>query len=57
MFPLVAASVPSWVWATLLMVAFVVVSLATVLLIRYPVRHLPPGRGGSASENETKPRG
>jgi membrane protein implicated in regulation of membrane protease activity len=39
---LFAASVPSWVWATLVMALFVAVSVATILLIRYPVRSLRP---------------
>jgi len=40
--PLFAASVPSWVWATLLMALFVAVSVGTMWLVRYPVRRLPP---------------
>ncbi len=40
--PLFAASAPSWVWATLLMIAFVAVTLGTMWLVRYPVRRLPP---------------
>ena len=40
--PLFAASVPSWVWATLLMALFVAVSIGTMWLVRYPVRRLPP---------------
>jgi hypothetical protein len=40
--PLFAASVPSWVWATLLMALFVAVSIGTMWLVRYPVRRPPP---------------
>jgi membrane protein implicated in regulation of membrane protease activity len=39
--PLVFAAVPSWIWATLLMAVFVAVSVATVVLVRYPLRKLP----------------
>jgi hypothetical protein len=41
MSPLLLA-VPVWVWATLLTVAFVLVSVATMWLIRYPVENVPP---------------
>jgi hypothetical protein len=40
--PLFAASVPSWVWAALLMAAFVGVTIVAMLLTRYPVRRAPP---------------
>jgi len=40
----VAAAVPSWVWAALLMTLFVLVSAATMWLTRYPLRDLGPGR-------------
>ena len=40
--PIVVATVPSWVWATLLMTLFVLVSAGTMWLVRYPLRNLPP---------------
>ena len=39
--PLLAAT-PAWVWATLVMVAFVGVSVATMWLTRLPLRRVPP---------------
>ena len=52
--PLFAASVPSWVWATLLMALFVVVSAATMLLARYPVRRAPPPIGDDPQNDKAK---
>jgi hypothetical protein len=52
--PLFAASVPSWVWATLLMALFVVVSVATMLLARYPVRRAPPAIGDEQQSDAPK---
>ena len=37
-----AAGVPAWVWATLLMAAFIGVSVLTMWLVRFPLRHTPP---------------
>ena len=51
--PLFAASVPSWVWATLLMALFVAVSIGTMWLLRYPVRRLPPSRDDT-TDKDTK---
>jgi hypothetical protein len=39
---LASAGMPRWVWAALLMAAFVGVSVITMLLVRYPVRRAPP---------------
>jgi len=39
---LASAGMPRWVWAALLMAAFVGVSALTMLLTRYPVRRAPP---------------
>jgi hypothetical protein len=39
---LASAGMPRWVWAALLMAAFVGVSVLTMLLTRYPVRRAPP---------------
>jgi hypothetical protein len=36
------AGMPRWIWAALLMAAFVGVSVITMLLARYPVRRAPP---------------
>jgi len=40
--PLFAAGAPPWVWAALVMAAFVGVTIATMILTRYPVRRAPP---------------
>jgi hypothetical protein len=40
--PLLAADLPRWIWATLLMVAFVGLTLVTIALVRYPVRRVSP---------------
>ena len=39
--PLLAAT-PAWVWAALVMAAFVGVSVATMWLTRLPLRRAPP---------------
>ncbi len=46
--PVVVAALPSWVWATLLMTLFVLVSIATMWLTRYPLRNLPHDRGSTS---------
>jgi len=38
----VLAATPAWVWATLVMVAFVGLSVATMWLTRLPLRRAPP---------------
>jgi hypothetical protein len=37
-------AVPAWVWATLLMIAFVAVSAGTMWLARYAIRQPPHKR-------------
>jgi hypothetical protein len=50
-------TIPKWVWATLIMTGFVALSVATMALIRWPVRNQPPpveqgqGPGGPAAED------
>lgn len=46
--PIVVAAVPSWVWATLLMTLFVLVSIGTMLLVRYPLRNLRRDRDSTS---------
>jgi membrane protein implicated in regulation of membrane protease activity len=42
---LIAADVPRWIWAALLMAAVVAVTVLTMWLVRYPLRRmLPPSR-------------
>jgi hypothetical protein len=50
----VAAAVPSWVWATLVMSLFVIVSVAAMLLVRYPLRDLPPSADDVKPPGETR---
>lgn len=52
----VAGVVPSWIWATLVMSLFVIVSVGTMLLVRYPLRHLPPKPGDATRSGETRDR-
>ena len=56
-----AAAVPTWVWATLLMAGFVALTLFTMWLARYPVRWRPPPiappRERAAGEHEEEDRG
>ncbi len=40
--PLVASGAPTWIWATLVMVGFVGLTLLTMALARTPVRRAPP---------------
>ena len=47
----VAGVVPSWVWATLVVSLFVIVSVGTMLLVRYPLRHLPR-KGGDVKKRD-----
>jgi hypothetical protein len=42
-----AAAVPAWVWATLVMAGFVVVSALTMWLARFAVERKPPSAGRS----------
>jgi len=37
-----ASGAPVWIWATLLMAAFVAITALTMWLIRFPLRHTPP---------------
>lgn len=48
----VTGVVPSWIWATLVMLLFVIVSVGTMLLVRYPLRHQPP-KAGDAKKHDT----
>jgi len=47
---------PRWVWATLVMAAFVAVSLLTMFLARYPVRRAPPPVAPPSVDEHTPPR-
>ena len=38
----VASGAPAWIWATLLMAAFVAITVFTMWLIRFPLRRTPP---------------
>jgi hypothetical protein len=38
----VLAAVPVWVWATLVMIGFVALTVVTMWLARYPVERRPP---------------
>jgi hypothetical protein len=42
--PLLAAGVPRWIWAALLMAAVLAVTVLTMWLVRYPIRRVPPPR-------------
>ena len=37
-----ASGAPVWIWATLLMAAFVAITVLTMWLVRFPLRHTPP---------------
>ena len=37
-----ASGAPAWIWATLLMAAFVAITALTMWLIRFPLRRTPP---------------
>ena len=52
--PLFAATVPPWVWAALVMAAFVGVTIVTMILTRYPVRRAPPPV--APPDNDSPPR-
>jgi hypothetical protein len=39
---LLAAEVPRWIWAALVIGAFVGVTVLTIVLARYPLRRVPP---------------
>ncbi len=55
---LLAAGMPRSVWAALLMAAFLIVSVITMLLTRYPVRRAPPPvTPPRADKNDRPPRG
>ena len=38
----VLAAAPAWVWATLVMIGFVVLTVLTMWLARFPVTRKPP---------------
>jgi len=38
----VLAAVPAWVWATLVMIGFVALTVLTMWLARFPVMRKPP---------------
>ena len=42
MFSFMLANAPAWIWATLIMIGFVVLSALTMWLIRFPLRRAPP---------------
>lgn len=41
---LLAADVPRWIWAALLMAAVVLVTIVTMWLVHYPIRRVPAPR-------------
>jgi len=57
---LLAASVPVWVWATLVMIGFVALTALTMWLARFPVERkpppvLPPRDEGPPATNDERP--
>jgi hypothetical protein len=51
--PVVLAAVPTWVWATLVMIGFVALTALTMWLARYPVMRKPPPVLPPDRSNET----